>query len=478
MEHNFLPTLDDIHEPLIVINGNAENLYHKEEFLERFNDARNVIEIVLIEHRQGFSQQLSDDLSSKRKFTLSTTCVTASRDEIEANITAKPKMNGADVDTYIKSEYLDHVSHEIRTPLHGIMGMIESLQTTDLNTTQKDCLKYLKFSVDALHQIVTYSLDISKFECGMLELFRKPFSLYELAYTLVQTYQYAVEDKQVKMVLDYNVGDGMLNFIGDDFRIRQIIANCLSNAVKYTEAGTITTHIESEILHCGSHLVRVSIIHTGKGIPEPALVQLFDAFTQFDADARRKSKGTGLGLYLCKKLSKLMEGDVSVESNVGQGSTFWFTVKLAPYGGEELLEGTVRNDVTEMGKERARVLIVEDSIINQRVLARMIERLGLHHMVAADGREAVKISEDMTFGAVLMDCDIEIMDGFEATKIIRSSTTNLCAPVPIIAITASGGEAVKRRCLSCGMNDILFKPVSQVQLMQMLEKWLPIADKD
>ncbi|KAJ3027026.1 hypothetical protein HK097_006256, partial [Rhizophlyctis rosea] len=246
------------------------------------------------------------------------------------------------------------------------MGMIESLQTTNLDTIQKDCLKYLKFSADALHQNVNYFLDTSKFECGMLELFMKPFSLYELADRLVHTYQYAVVDKEVEMALDYNVRDSVRNFIGDDFRIRQIIANLLSNAVKYTDAGTITTHIGSEILSCGSHLVRVSVVDTGKGIPEPALVKLFDAFTQFDGDARRKFSGTGLGLYLCKKLSKLMEGDVSVESNVGQGSTFSFTVKLAPYSGEEMLEATVRNDAR--GNEG---IVSEDAVSNESLHQRM-----------------------------------------------------------------------------------------------------------
>ncbi|KAJ3278725.1 hypothetical protein HK104_002074 [Borealophlyctis nickersoniae] len=343
----------------------------------------------------------------------------------------------------------DNVSHEIRTPLHGIMGMIESLQHSDLDEGQKDCMKYLKFSADALYQIVNHFLDIPKLQCGILELSSEPFSLYDLADSLVNTYRDALGKRDVDMVFEYHVSNGVRKFFGDEPRIRQITANLLSNAVKFTDSSSIVTRVESEIGDCGAHDLTMSVVDTGKGIPEPALVKLFDAFTQFDGEARRLFPYDGID-------AEDIEGG----------------------GDDEVQEVESGSDGSPLNQRVYRILIAEDNLINQRVLARMMDTVGFHYSIASNGKEALKLSEDMVFDAVFMDCDMPVMDGYEATKAIRMSTSNFCASIPIIAVTASGEDTVRQRCLESGMNDVLMKPVTQKEIMKALQNWLLISDGD
>ncbi|KAJ3050717.1 hypothetical protein HK097_008298 [Rhizophlyctis rosea] len=502
--------LDNVPHPIAVLDDNGNFLYRNLEFLNIMGDQSTPALFVSEMKRSLFQEQLQKGIANKQRFTLSTTCLTDAYGETDARLIVKPNIDSDRACIWtvsivlmipefarIQSDYLDNVSHEMRTPLHGIMGMIESLRHSSLDPAQRDCLKYLQFSSDALYQVVNHFLNIPKLQCGILELASEPFSLYELADSLVDTYRDALVKRDVHMAFEYDVKDGTRKFVGDELRIRQILANLISNAVKFTESGSIVTRVESEVLDSTAHDLTISVMDTGKGIPEPALAKLFDTSTQFDGEARRRYSGTGIGLSLCKKLSHLMGGDVGVTSDVGHGSHFWLKVRLFPYGGiiageinaeggksggdsadEEVGEVESGSDGSLLNQRVYRILIVEDNVINQRVLARMIDRVGFHYSIASDGKEALKLCEDMVFDAVFMDCDMPVMDGYEATRAIRMSTSNFCASIPIIAVTASGGDTVRQRCLESGMNDVLMKPVNQKEIMKALKNWLPIPDGD
>ncbi|KAJ3048362.1 hypothetical protein HK097_010643, partial [Rhizophlyctis rosea] len=507
LQESFFAALAEVPHPVVVLDMEGGCLYKNDDFLETIGDVQKLESAVPWNMRSAFSQQFRKSLHNRRKFTISTSMLTITHGKTNVTVSAKPRTNhdrlsewtatvtmDSSTTDHVESDYLDHVSHELRTPLHGILGMLELLRATKLDAEQMECLDHLQYSADTMHQIVNHLLEIPKLQCGMLELENKPFSLYELTKELTQTSRYGVKGKDVHLELQYHVAGGTRTFLGDGFRIRQILGNLLSNAVKFTDSGSIVLRVESEVLISGGQELSIFIVDTGRGIPEDALSRIFDAFTQFDKDARRRYSGTGLGLYYAYKMSEVMGGHVGVTSTLGHGSTFRFVVKLLPF--DELLHKSERTEgrtvkTNEEGQVNGkmvagngelltqhicRILIAEDNIINQKVLARMLDRIGLSHTVASNGDEAVKLAQAKAFDAVFMDCDMPVVDGFEATMAIRSSSSNLCASIPIIAVTASGGDNIKKRCLESGMNDVLIKPVNQNDISKALHKWLPRMD--
>ena len=395
-----------------------------------------------------------------------------------------------------KSEFLATMSHEIRTPMNGILGMTELLLGEILGPGQREDVETIRTSADALLTILNDILDFSKIEAGRVELEPIECRLRELVGHVVTLVEPAARTKG--LAVETRVGTAVPETIrADAGRLRQVLLNLVGNAVKFTETGRVTVRIELESTDAASggpdggpdgrvpgpdgRVLRVAVDDTGIGIGSEAQARLFQAFSQADSSTTRRFGGTGLGLAISKRLVELMGGEIGVESAAGHGSTFWFTLPLAAPAGSDLpvvppvippsSAGPVA-EVAPAGPAGPAILIVEDNPVNQLVAARFVERLGYRAVVVADGRAAVAALEHARFAAVLMDCQMPELDGYEATVAIRHAEAD-GRRTPIIAMTADARAAVRDRCLAAGMDDYVAKPMSFPALVALLRRWAP-----
>ena len=370
-----------------------------------------------------------------------------------------------------KSEFVAVISHEVRTPMNGVLGMSRLLEETELTNEQKECVDTIVSSGEALLTIIDDLLDISKLDAGKLEIQRFSFDPADMIEQTMALMKSRADDKELafESVIDTNI-PAIIR--GDSHRVRQIILNLISNAIKFTDTGSVTVEAKLESQTDEAAVLAFIVKDTGRGIAKETLDKLFHAYSQGSAEVARRYGGTGLGLAICRRLADLMGGEISVESIPGVGSSFRFR---ATFGiGRVTDTNSLRRaaDTPVSMKKQAdrplRVLQVEDNKINRDVIERILSRVGHTVISVTNGVEALEAVQSGEFDIVLMDRHMPVMDGLEATRRIREMGGTI-ASIPIIGITASAAPNEIDACVEAGMDDCLSKPVEAAKLRAVLE---------
>ena len=368
-----------------------------------------------------------------------------------------------------KSEFLSNMSHEIRTPMNSIIGMSHLALRNEADPKQLDYIRKINQSGEHLLGIINDILDFSKIEAGKLNLELVDFEPGKMLENL--TSQMAESASRKGLTLKLEVDTGLLQSLrGDTTRLSQVLLNYLSNAIKFTPAGEITVRARSLAADGEGVLVRFEVEDHGIGMSHEQLAHIFNKFQQADASTTRKYGGTGLGLAISKQLAELMGGEVGVSSQPGRGSTFWFSVRLQL--ASKPLDVAAPKQAPDVGRiNGAHILLVEDNQFNQQVAMGLLEEVGAVVWLASNGQDAIAQMREHAFDCVLMDVQMPVMDGLQATHIIR--TTPAMAGVAVLAMTANVGRDDQARCQAAGMNDFISKPVRPGELYAKLAKWLP-----
>ncbi|WP_165665891.1 ATP-binding protein [Metapseudomonas otitidis] len=367
-----------------------------------------------------------------------------------------------------KSDFLAMMSHELRTPMNGVLGMLQLLETTEMTQEQAEYAALATESTEHLLKVINDILDFSRIERGALELERIAFNLLELINGSVQVFQHSAQQRGLALIIDTQPGLEQVEVQGDPTRIRQILVNLVGNALKFTEEGSIRVVTQWQALDDQVLWLTCAVHDSGIGIPPERLEHMFDAFQQADSSISRRYGGTGLGLPIARTLAERMGGTLRAESHQDQGSVFTLEIPL-PFRQQAIRAEDPHTDPAMAGNGQD-VLLVEDNPVNQTVIEAMLRSLGYRVSLVSDGAQAVQAASRKGFAAILMDCRLPVLDGYEATRQIRGMNGD--TRVPIIALTANALQGDREACLEAGMNDYLAKPFKRADLQRVLQRWL------
>lgn len=381
----------------------------------------------------------------------------------------------AEAATKAKSDFLANMSHELRTPMNGILGLAEIVQSMDLNDDVRECIDAIHSSGQSLLSILNDILDLSKIEAEELAIEKYPFKTQDILRNIRDLTALSASRKNLSY--DINVNMNVPEWLmGDGKRIQQIIFNLIGNAIKFTETGGVSLMIDYK-MNGDKPLLLVHVQDTGIGIPDEFQKRLFNKFSQADTSISRKFGGTGLGLAITKYLVEMMSGTIGFTSKQNHGTTFYVSIPIEEAEKESIdlnaIPISTEHALLGIDLEEVKALVVEDHPINQMLVQRWLKKLGLKHIDSAlNGFESITLLRNNSYDFILMDCQMPELDGYETTSLIRDMEKQSQTRTPIIAMTANAMLGEREKCIACGMDDYLSKPLNYAQFESCIAKWI------